>query len=223
ANALKLARLEAEALRVEHAVDEKPARWLAEQVARRERELLVLGALVIAVIATVVLLLVGHVLSVAAAAILCGVMLLLRWYTNDAIDEHARFEKGLVAERSVGEALDTLRAQGWQVVHDARDPRGGNIDHVACGPHGVYLIETKFGGFATPEQIGKVKRQARELNAELGTWVTPVICLHSRRPSDAAFVSRVHLVAPGRLVPWMLAQRNQPPDVERFRRWRNSL
>ena len=53
---------------------------------------------------------------------------------------------GYLGERMVGEHLEPLLAQGFRVFHDV--PADGaksdfNLDHVAVGPTGVALIETK--------------------------------------------------------------------------------
>ncbi len=47
-----------------------------------------------------------------------------------------------LGEKSVGQMLETLRKQGYQVFHDVIGP-GFNIDHVLIGPAGVFTIETK--------------------------------------------------------------------------------
>lgn len=45
-------------------------------------------------------------------------------------------------EKAVGQYLEKLRAEGYEVFHDV--PGGGfNIDHVLIGPTGVYTVETK--------------------------------------------------------------------------------
>ena len=49
---------------------------------------------------------------------------------------------GFEGERVVGQALEDLRARGYQVFHDIAE-NGYNIDHVLIGPRGVYAIETK--------------------------------------------------------------------------------
>lgn len=62
----------------------------------------------------------------------------LRRYRNDSL--------GYLGEREVGEQLEPLLARGYRVFHDV--PAKGaktefNLDHVAVGPTGVALIETK--------------------------------------------------------------------------------
>lgn len=45
-------------------------------------------------------------------------------------------------EKAVGQFLERLREQGYQVFHDVQG-EGFNVDHVIIGPGGVFTIETK--------------------------------------------------------------------------------
>jgi hypothetical protein len=49
---------------------------------------------------------------------------------------------GIEGERVVGQFLERLRAQGYDVFHDVLAD-GYNIDHVLIGPAGVFTVETK--------------------------------------------------------------------------------
>lgn len=53
------------------------------------------------------------------------------------------YEKGLRGELITAEWLDDLVRAGYTVFHDLQSDRG-NIDHLAIGPAGVLVIETKF-------------------------------------------------------------------------------
>jgi hypothetical protein len=53
---------------------------------------------------------------------------------------------GLFGERYVAEQLEPLKAEGWFIFHDV--PCTGatgnfNLDHVAVGPGGIWVVETK--------------------------------------------------------------------------------
>jgi hypothetical protein len=52
------------------------------------------------------------------------------------------YRLGFTGERVVGELLNQLLAEGFQVFHDLPF-EGFNIDHVIVGPPGVYAVETK--------------------------------------------------------------------------------
>lgn len=49
---------------------------------------------------------------------------------------------GIEGEKVVGQFLERLRLQGYDVFHDILAP-GFNIDHVLIGPAGVFTVETK--------------------------------------------------------------------------------
>lgn len=58
------------------------------------------------------------------------------------------YELGFLGERAVGEELNQMLVRGYEVFHDVPfEGRPGsknfNIDHVAIGPGGVFVIETK--------------------------------------------------------------------------------
>lgn len=62
------------------------------------------------------------------------------------LNQRAHNYLGFFGERYVAEWLDPLKADGWHVFHDV--PCEGasgkfNLDHVAVGPGGVWLVETK--------------------------------------------------------------------------------
>ncbi|NMO23196.1 NERD domain-containing protein [Pyxidicoccus fallax] len=54
------------------------------------------------------------------------------------------WDAGARGEQHVGRLLNPLRADGWFVMHDLKVSRGGtNVDHLAIGPSGVFVIDTK--------------------------------------------------------------------------------
>jgi hypothetical protein len=68
-----------------------------------------------------------------------------RWLKNRLQKSSNRY-LGYFGERYVAELLDPLREQGWRIFHDLpceADGKKFNIDHVAVGLGGVFVIETK--------------------------------------------------------------------------------
>ena len=53
-----------------------------------------------------------------------------------------QLRQGIEGERVVGQYLERLRSDGYQVFHDLVGD-GFNVDHVVVGPAGVFTIETK--------------------------------------------------------------------------------
>lgn len=58
------------------------------------------------------------------------------------IPEARRLRLAMEGERAVGQYLERLREQGYQVFHDVIG-EGFNLDHVVIGPAGIFTIETK--------------------------------------------------------------------------------
>lgn len=52
------------------------------------------------------------------------------------------WREGAEGERKAEKALKPLEREGWHVFHDVQNGRG-NYDHVAVGPGGAYLLESK--------------------------------------------------------------------------------
>src|SRR4051794_36836364 len=52
-----------------------------------------------------------------------------------------RWKSGAAGEEKVGRELESLRGEGWLVVHDLAKTTGGNVDHLVAGPGGVFTVE----------------------------------------------------------------------------------
>jgi Nuclease-related domain len=68
-----------------------------------------------------------------------------RWFAGRVRESSNRY-LGYFGERIVAEHLEGLKAQGWRILHDvpgSADGRSFNVDHIAVGPAGVFVIETK--------------------------------------------------------------------------------
>lgn len=55
----------------------------------------------------------------------------------------ANFRQGAQGELDTAGVLAELSVQGWFVLHDRLAPNGGNIDHLAIGPGGVVVVDSK--------------------------------------------------------------------------------
>ena len=198
-------------------VDRRPGAWVRAQAKRRERQLWLGLAVGLVVAGGFVALALGHAVGIVGAAAFLAVFLAIRPFANDFVDSLANWWRGAHAEASVGETLNELRREGWIVMHDVEQEFEGNIDHIASGPNGVFLIETKDRRYED-DQLTKVKRQAAKLNKELGVWVAPVICLHRRR--GAHFQTKgVAIVPQQHLLDWLREQRGKPVQFERLARY----
>ena len=155
----------------------------------------------------------------AAAAIVA--FLLLGAFVNSP--KMAAWREGAEGERRTARHLDGLADAGFIVFHDRRVPGyGGNLDHVAIGPSGIWAIETKswtgkveidgdelmVRGHPRDKAVDQVFREATavqialgEAATRLGLTVTPVLCLHrARMPFFAKAVQGVRVVSGKQLV-----------------------
>ena len=124
------------------------------------------------------------------------------------IDEAGAWAAGAEGERRVAAALEALPAT-WVVVHDRllRPGRSeANLDHIAVGPAGVYLIDAKNrAGIVTEHEGGLFQHRTRDgvretvslaselkkihgmaayMAAESDTAVIPVLCLAGSRADE---------------------------------------
>jgi hypothetical protein len=54
------------------------------------------------------------------------------------------WRRGAAGERRTARLLDSLERQGWAILHDLAIPGSrANIDHLAIGPGGVFVIDSK--------------------------------------------------------------------------------
>ncbi len=70
-----------------------------------------------------------------------------------------RWRAGAEGERLVADELDQLAASGWRVLHDVRWPGRpvANLDHVAVGPGGVVVVDTKNWSRAATAEDGVLR------------------------------------------------------------------
>lgn len=112
-----------------------------------------------------------------------------------------RYERGAAGEVETARQLDVLRAQGWVLFHDIRWPGRpkANIDHVAIGPGGVFVIDSKnwtgsvtvrdgvlwHQGRRREEAVAGAAEAALAITGVLGNLpATPVLCFVRYEPLD---------------------------------------
>jgi len=84
-------------------------------------------------------------LAIAVLAFVAALFLTARWFVGKARESGNRY-LGYFGERIVAEHLEPLKAQGWRIFHDVPGTANGhafNVDHVAVGTAGAFVIETK--------------------------------------------------------------------------------
>jgi hypothetical protein len=103
------------------------------------------------------------------------------------------WDRGADGEVNTAAALDDLRRHGWTTFHDVRWPgrQRANIDHVAVGPGGVFVIDSKNwsgdvrlvgdvlyqGNWRREREVAAVADAALAVSQVLqGFPATPVLC-----------------------------------------------
>jgi hypothetical protein len=115
---------------------------------------------------------------------------LAAWQIRKCFRKARHMGLGLDGERAVGQQLETLRNQGYEIFHDIPGD-GYNIDHVVIGPGGVFVIETKtrskpvgrnpeisydgkvlrIDGHARPDPIVQVRAASGEMDRLIRAWL----------------------------------------------------
>jgi hypothetical protein len=136
-------------------------------------------------------------LGATAAAGVAIVFMLVYFERSRDVDAWFRGAEG---EKRTGRYLAELEAAGFVVHNDRRGPGyGGNIDHIAIGPTGVWVIETKsyrgevailgdrleINDRPSDKIVDQVYRESVAVQIALGDRLTsrgitvaPVLCLH---------------------------------------------
>ncbi len=173
-----------------------------------------------------------------SGAVWFGVALGFWFYAVDAVPPHIqRWATGAEGERRTQKALRRLERLGWHVVHDLDRAVGGNIDHLAIGPGGVFVLDSKVwsgvvsvdsrGATVTPRdnpdaawtETGRHRALpraaaavARALAGATGRALPaprPVVVLWSAFPQRAATSGAVTYVHGDHLADWLFAQPRQ--------------
>lgn len=145
------------------------------------------------------------------------------------------WQSGAWGEQATAKALAPLEKAGWIVLHDLEAGRG-NVDHIAVGPGGVFLLDSKrLGGSVHVDNNGVTVRRlddpdlsyqhpgsahllslARRTHervfatSRLRTWVTPVMVIWAEFPQETAELDRCTYVHGDRLADWL---RSRPQAI----------
>jgi len=135
------------------------------------------------------------------------------------------WRQGAVGERRTARLLDPLERHGWAILHDLAVPgSAANIDHLAIGPGGVFVIDSKqYRGRLQLDGSGRLWHgrhplapalravsweadQAAQVLPDPGMAVVPIVAVHGAQvPWGKVVTDGVPVVAARRL-PSMLRQ-----------------
>ena len=149
--------------------------------------------------------------TVVAEFAIAGLWFMLLTEVRRSGDDTLHWIKGARAERAVGTKLNQFKQRGWLVLHGYKKDRGGDIDHILCGPQGAYIIETKSYGYRSRD-THQTAINAWWLREKLGVrWVTGVLCVDGTRNPERR--GKIWVVAHDDLVEWLARQHNNPVDL----------
>jgi hypothetical protein len=135
------------------------------------------------------------------------------------------WRRGAVGERRTARLLDPLERHGWAILHDLAVPGSrANLDHLAIGPGGVFVIDSKqYSGRLQLDSSGRLWHgryplaatlravsfeadQAAQVLPDPGVAVVPIVAVHGAQvPWDKVVTDGVPVVA-ARHLPSMLRQ-----------------
>jgi hypothetical protein len=196
---------------VAYDLERRPGEFAARRASRQSTIVWAIAGVLLVLAFVAVVLAVSGRATVLTSVLVIVAALALRRVGFKRVDTAVRWLTGARAEISVGEELDLLKHEGYDVWHDLDHLVGGNIDHVIAGPTGVYMVETKARAYLE-SHLPRAKRHAKVVSDRLGgVWVTPVICIH--RPTAEPFETQGVWIVPKHCInDWIRAQRNRTVD-----------
>ena len=144
---------------------------------------------------------------------------------------------GAEGERMAEKALRPLERAGWRVFHDVQNGKG-NYDHIAVGPAGIYLLDSKnLQGVVTirngvphltrrhdptetvvferirPHALASAARLKEDIEQRTGhcPWVNAVVVFWSEFPEAFVKVDKCVFIEGSRLCAWLQSQANRAP------------
>ena len=157
------------------------------------------------------------------------------WRLRFRVSEDARnWRRGARGERRTARQLDRLTDRGWVVFHDLAVPGSrANVDHLAVGPSGIFLIDSKnwrgrlvfapdgtlwHGSYPMTAALATIGFEVAAIAGALGTpssAVEPLIVIHGCTiPWGEQFLGGVGVLPGRQLVPTLLALPPQLSDQQ---------
>jgi Nuclease-related domain len=141
------------------------------------------------------------------------------------------WRRGAAGERRTARLLAPLERQGWAILHDLAIPGSrANLDHLAIGPGGVFVIDSKqYRGRLQLDPSGRLWHgryplaptlqavsfeadQAAQVLPDPGVAVVPILAVHGAQVPRGKVVTNGVPILAARRLPSML--RNLPAVLE---------
>jgi Nuclease-related domain len=160
---------------------------------------------------------------------------LVGWRVRFRVSQDARnWQRGARGERRTARQLNRLTRHGWVVFHDLAVPNSrANADHLAIGPGGVFLADSKnwrgqlafapdgtlwHGSYPLTATLATIGFEAAAIASALGVpglAVEPLLVMHgSTIPWGEQYLGGVAILPAGRLVTTLLALPPQLTDQQ---------
>src|SRR6266508_2789385 len=148
------------------------------------------------------------------------------WRLRFRVSQDARnWQRGARGERRTAHQLRRLTRHGWAVLHDLAIPgSGANADHLAVGPGGTFLLDSKnwrgrlavtpdgtlwSGSYPLTTTLATIGWEAQGIADALtipGHSIQPIMAVHgSTIPWGEQYLGGVAIVSAGRLAAILLA------------------
>jgi len=134
--------------------------------------------------------------------------------------DYGAWAQGAEGEELVGEILEGLTADGWQVIHDVAFGKG-NIDHIVVGPGGLFTVETKsrrgridlanLDEKMLAQSYGEMKSLERITGMEVQALL---VFSHAYIVDKVPAKRRGVTILPARMLAWFLSRRRPTMSVE---------
>jgi Nuclease-related domain len=142
---------------------------------------------------------------------------LVGWWLRFRPSEQARtWQRGAQGERHTARLLDRLTRDGFVVFHDLAMPDSpANVDHLAIGPSGVFVIDSKqwtgsvhqgadgvawHNHYRLDRTLETVRWEADTVSRILGTRVTALLCIHGAHVHGGGLHAQGVAIVPAHLL-----------------------
>jgi hypothetical protein len=146
-----------------------------------------------------------------------AVVLLAGWRLRFRPSEQAHtWQRGAAGERRTARLLDRLTRDGFVIFHDLAVPDSpANVDHLAIGPTGVFVIDSKqwtgtvrqgadglvwHNHYRLDRTLETVRWEAETIGRLLGTRAAAVVCVHGAHVQGGGLEAEGVAIVPAHLL-----------------------
>jgi hypothetical protein len=139
------------------------------------------------------------------------------WRLRFRTSEQARtWQRGAAGERRTAHLLDRLTRDGFVIFHDLAVPDSpANVDHLAIGPTGVFVIDSKqwtgsvrqsadglawYNHYRLDRTLETVRWEADTISRILGTRAAALLCVHGAHVRGGGLHAQGVAIVPAHLL-----------------------